>query len=110
MEGTIANFDINIFIIARENWFHPYKIGRAPYGVRLISYNAGRAPYGSQSGIGRCYHLQTPAGARTTCDHTRENSLKSPGALVIIKFAGDVQIKWLKSYDVCFICDHSINY
>jgi len=80
MEGMIANFDINVFIIARENWFHPCKIGRTPYGVRLISYNAGRAPYGSQSVIGRCYHLQTPAGARKTCDHTREKSLKSSGA------------------------------
>ena len=38
----MANFDINAFIIAREN---SCKIGRAPYGVRLIPYNAGRAPY-----------------------------------------------------------------
>jgi len=40
--GMMANFYINVFIIAREN---SYKIGRAPYGVRLISYNAGRTPY-----------------------------------------------------------------
>jgi len=39
--GMMANFDIDIFIIARDN---SCKIGRAPYGVRLISYNAGRAP------------------------------------------------------------------
>jgi len=48
----MANFDINVFIIARANL---YKIGRAPYGVRLISYNAGRIPYD----IVRC-----PAGHR----------------------------------------------
>jgi len=44
----MANFDIieYMYIIARENLFHPCKIGRAPYGVRLISYNAGRALYG----------------------------------------------------------------
>jgi len=41
----MANFDTNEYIIARENLFHPCKIGRAPYGVRLISYNAGRALY-----------------------------------------------------------------
>ena len=44
------------------------------------------------TGIGRCYHIQTPAGARTICDHAREKSLKSSGARAIIKFAGDVQI------------------
>jgi len=38
----MANFDVNVYIVAREN---SYKIGRAPYGVRLIFYNAGRAPY-----------------------------------------------------------------
>jgi len=48
----MANFDTNVFIIARQN---TYKIGRAPYDVRLISYNAGRTPYG----IVRC-----PAGHR----------------------------------------------
>ena len=35
-------------IIARENVFHPFKIGRVSYGVRLISYNAVSAPYGSR--------------------------------------------------------------
>jgi len=34
----MPNFDINIYIIARENWFHPCKIGREPCGTRLISY------------------------------------------------------------------------
>ena len=50
----MANFDINVFISARDN---SCKIGRARYGVRLISYNAGRAP----DDIVRC-----PAGHRPT--------------------------------------------
>jgi len=33
--GMMANFDINVFIIALKN----------SYGARLISYNADRAPY-----------------------------------------------------------------
>ena len=43
-------------------------------------------------GTGRCFHIQTPDGARTICDHARENSQKSSGARAIIKFAGDVHI------------------
>jgi len=43
--GMMAIFYINEYIIARENLFYTCKIGRAPYGVRLISYNAGRALY-----------------------------------------------------------------
>jgi len=43
--GMMANFDINVYIIARETLFHPCKIGLAQYGIRLISYNAGWAPY-----------------------------------------------------------------
>jgi len=35
-EGMMANFVINVYIIARENLFHPCK---------MISYNAGWAPY-----------------------------------------------------------------
>ena len=62
----MANFDKNVFIIEPEN---SCQIDRAPYGVRLISYNA-----------------------HTICDHARENSLKSPGARAIIKFVGYVQI------------------
>jgi len=41
------------FLIARENVFHPCKIGWTLYGVRLISYNVVRAPYGARPGIGR---------------------------------------------------------
>jgi len=38
----MAIFNVNVFIIAREN---SCKIGLAQCGVRLIFYNAGRAPY-----------------------------------------------------------------
>ena len=55
---TMASLDINVFIIAREI---SRKIGRSPYGVRLISYNAGRAPYD----IVRC-----PAGHRPMFSYT----------------------------------------
>ena len=81
----MAKFDINEFFIAPEN---SRKIGRAPYGVRLISYNTVRCPAGHRPMLS----YKTPAGARTICDHARENSLKSSGARAIIKFAGDVQI------------------
>jgi len=56
--GMVANFDIHIFIIARKN---SCKIGRAPYGVRLISYNAGRAPYDV---------VRSPAGHRPMFSYT----------------------------------------
>ena len=49
----MVNFDIILFIIARENVFHPCKIDRALYGVRLISYNTVRATYDARPGIGR---------------------------------------------------------
>ena len=91
----MANFDNNEFAIAPEN---SRKVVRAPYGVRLISYNAGHRPI--------FLYIQAPAGARTICDHASENSYKSSGARAIIKFVGDVQIG--DSYDVSFICDHSL--
>jgi len=50
----MANFDISVYTIAREN-FYPCKFGRGPYGALLISYNADRAPYN----VVRC-----PAGHR----------------------------------------------
>ena len=81
----MANFDINEFTIAPEK---SRKIGRAPYDVRLISYNAVRRPAGHRPML----LYKTPAGARTICDHARENSEKSSGARAIIKFADDVQI------------------
>jgi len=43
---------------------------------------------------GQCPHkvIETPACARTICDHARENSQKTIGAWAIINFAGDLQI------------------
>jgi len=51
----MVNFNIIVYmyIIARENLFHPCKIVRALYGVWLISYNAVLAPYGAWPGSGR---------------------------------------------------------
>jgi len=45
--------------------------------------------YGARSGLGQCYHIQTPPG--TICDHANEYSYKSSGARAIIKLAGDLQ-------------------
>ena len=56
--GIMANFYVNVYIISREN---SCKIGRVPYGVRLIFYNAGRAPYD----IVRC-----PVGYRPMFSYT----------------------------------------
>ena len=79
---------------------------------RLISYSAGQARvrvngYGARPDIGRCYHIQTPTGARTVhvCDHARENRLV-PGLLSISL----VMYKSLKSYGINFMCDHSNKY
>jgi len=66
--GMMAKFDINEFFIAPEK---SRNIGRAPYGVRLISYNAVRCPAGHRPMLS----YKTPAGARTICDHARENML-----------------------------------
>jgi len=99
----MTNFDVNVFIITREN---SCKIGRAPYGVRLIFYNAGRAPYD----IVRCsvdvfiYRCRTALVRSVT---TQEKILKNrpvPGRLL----NSPVMCTPLKSYDVSFICDHSI--
>jgi len=63
----MAKFDTNEFTIAPENL---RKIGRAQYGVRLISFNAVRCPAGHRPMLS----YKTPAGARAICDHARENS------------------------------------
>ena len=64
----MANFDINVSIIAREKRFHPCKI-------ETFTTQAGHhtMSYGARPGIGRCNHIQTPVGARTICDYAREN-------------------------------------
>jgi len=84
--GMMANFDIHIFIIARAN---SYKIGRAPYGVRLISYNACRAPYGV---------VRSPAGHQPmfayTDDDRRPYDMLSRKIkfLKIVRCSGDYKI------------------
>jgi len=99
----MANFDIHIFIIAREN---SCKIDRAPYGVRLISYNAGRAPYDVVRASADVFiYRRRPAPVRYVT--TQKKILKNrpvPGRLSY----SPVMCKSLKSYDVSFICDRSI--
>ena len=92
-EGMMANFDTNIFIIAREN---SCKIDRAPYGVRLISYNASADVF---------IYRRRPAPVRYVT--SQKKILKNrpvPGRLS----NSPVMSKSLKSYDVSFICDRSI--
>ena len=94
----MAEFDINVLINAREN---SCKIGRAPYGVRLIFYNAGRAPADDFM-----YRRRTAPVRYVT---TPEKILKNrpvPGRLL----NSPVMCTSLKSYDVSFICDRSIIY
>jgi len=91
--GMMANFDIHIFIIARENSF---KIDRAPYGVRLNSYNAGRASadvfiYRRRSAPVRYVITQKKLLKNRPVPERLSNS--------------PVMCKSLKSYDVSFICD-----
>ena len=93
----MANFDIHIFIIAREN---SCKIDRAPYGVRLIFYNAGRAPYD----VFICRRRPAPVRYVTTQKKILKNR-PVPGRLS----NSPMMCKSLKSYDVSFICDRCIN-
>jgi len=89
--GIMANFDIKVYIIARENLFHPCKIGLAPYGVRLISYNAGR------SSAGVIIYRWRPAPVRYVT--TQGKLLKNcpvPGQLS----KSPLMCKSLRSYDV----------
>ena len=102
-EGIMANFDIHIFIIAREN---SCKIDRAPYGVRLISYNAGRAPYD----VVRCparhrsMFSYTDAGRRPYDMWPRKSKF-----LKIVRCPGDYQIRrwcanrWNRTMSVLFV-------
>jgi len=99
----MANFDINVFIIARKN---SCKIGRAPYGLRLIFNNAGRALYD----IVRC-----PAGHRPMFSYT--DAGRRPYDLwpskrkffKILRCPGDYQIlrwcahRWNRTMSVLFV-------
>ena len=105
----IANIDIhvNVFAIARE--IRVKSTGhRTVSGYYLTTPVRHRATsYGARPGFGRCkYNIQTPAGARTICDH--EKILKNrpvPGRLS----NSPMICKSAKSYDVSFICDYSIS-
>jgi len=94
--GIMANFYVNVYIISREN---SYKIGRVPYGVRLIFYNAGRA-----SADVFIYRRRTVPIRYVT---TQEKILKNRPVPVWLSNS-PVMCTSLKSYDVRFICDHSI--
>jgi len=94
----MANFDIIVFILARE---HSCKIGRAPYGVRLISYNAGRAF------ADVCIYRRWPAPVRYVI--TQEKILKNRPVHKGLSNS-PVMCKSLKSYDVSFMFDHSITF
>jgi len=93
----MANFDVNVYIIAREN---SCKIGRAPYGVRLIFYNAVRAP----ADVFIYRRRTAPVQYVTTQEKYLKNRLV-PGRLL----NSPVMCTSQKSYDVSFICDHSIS-
>jgi len=86
--GIMANFNIKVFIIAREN---SCKIGRAPYGIRLIFYNAGRAP---------CDMIRCPAGHRPMFLYTDAGRRpydmwpRKRKFLNIVRCPGDYQIRW----------------
>jgi len=95
----MANFDIIVYIIARENVLHPCKIGRALYGVRLIFYNAVRA-----SADDIIYRRRPPPVRYLTTQEKFLINRQVPGPLS----NSPVMCKSLKSYVVSFICDHSI--
>jgi len=93
----IANFDINVYIIAREHLFYMFKIDRSLYGVRLISYNAGQ-----------CYiymYVRRPAPEQYVT--TQKEILKNRPVHGRLSNS-PVIAKSLKSYDVSFMCYHSI--
>jgi len=85
--GIIANFDVNVYIFAHEN---SCKIGRAPYGVRLIFYNAGRAPYD----IVRCPGGHRPMFSYTDAGRRPYNMWpRRRKFLKIVRCPGDYQIR-----------------
>ena len=101
--GMMANFDINVFIIAREN---SYKIGRAPYGARLISYNAGRTPYD----IVRCPARHQPMFAYKDAGRRPYNIWPlNINFWKIVRCPGDCQIRrwcakrWNRTMSVLFV-------
>ena len=90
--------------------FHPCKIGRALYGVRLISYNAVLTPSwhrlvpGLASADDIIYRRRPPPVRYVTTQKKFLKNRPMPGRLS----NSPVMCKSLKSYVVSFICDHSI--
>jgi len=63
--SLVSYFNVNVYIIAREKLFHQFKIGRAPYGARLITYYAGRAPFDTyRASADLIIYRRRPAPAR----------------------------------------------
>jgi len=62
----MGNDELDIYIIARTKLVYLCKMCRAPYSSRSISINADRGASADS------YHIQTPAGASTICDHVRK--------------------------------------
>jgi len=77
-------------------------------GHRTVSGCSLTTPYGARPGIGRCYHIRrrpTPVRYVTTQEKILKNR-PVPGRLS----NSPVMCKSMKSYDVSFICDHSIRH
>ena len=99
----MANVNINVFIITHE---HSCKIGRAPYGVQLISYDAGRAPYD----IVRCMAGHRPMFSYTDAGRRQYDMWpRKRKFMKIVRCPGDYQIhrwcanRWNRTMSVLFV-------
>ena len=101
--------------VSLEKWWQIVILKNSPLHLKIRVKSAGHrtvsgwsltTPYGARPGIGRCYHIRRrPAPVRYVT--TQEKILKNspvPGRLS----NSPVMCKSVKSYDVSFICDHSI--
>jgi len=102
-ERIVANFDINVYIIARENLG---KIARAPYGVRLTSCNVHRVPYDIlRCPAGHWPMLPNTDAGRHPCDMWPSKRK----FLNIVRCPGDYQIRrwcanrWNRTMSVLFV-------
>ena len=104
----MANFDINVFIIAREK-FVLNRPGTVRCPADLLQRRPGSVRHRTVPGRTSAdvfIYRRRPAPVRYVT--TQEKILKNrpaPGRLS----NSPVMCKSLKSYDVSFICDHSIN-
>ena len=73
---TMASFDINYMYSSLHVKFRVKSAGHRTVSGWFLTTPAGRhtTSYGARPGIGRWFHIQTTDGARTICDHARENS------------------------------------